>query len=384
MNRHDDMPTGSEAHLNIDTLLDTIRTLVGEVHPKWKNLRFTPDIQLERDLGLDSLARLELRTRIERDLGVRLDESAAISATTPNALLRVLLELSNDNPPLAGNRHRGGGGDPASELLMGSFGAAGESSYTPGTRGPVDWLYALYTWTVFLIIGALSWILVVLTPVARWRIRLAHYCARLFFLCTFTPFRVTGTENLHHDRPQILVANHASYLDGFIVTAALDVPFHFIVKGELARILHIRVILQRFGVEFVDRFNASKGTGVVHRIAGKTRTGQSFFFFPEGTFAPFPGLQPFRMGAFVTAATAGAPVVPVAIRGSRSIVRGSDWFPHRGRIEVTVRPSIMPGANDWQAALALRDAARLEIGRYCGEPDLVELDAGPDGKSRDV
>jgi len=381
MNRHGDSPPGTGPVPNIDSLLDTIRNLVGEVHPKWKNLRFTPDIHLERDLGLDSLARMELRTRIEQDLGIRLDEKAAISATTPNALLRVLLEASNNSPPAADDRLRRGENKPASELLMGPFGADGESSYTPGTRGPADWLYALYTWPVFLIIGALSWILVVLTPTARGRHKLAHYCARLFFLCTFTPFRVTGTEYLHHDRPQILVANHASYLDGFIVTAALNVPFHFIVKGELARILHIRVMLQRFGVEFVDRFNANKGTGVVHRIAEKAKSGQSIVFFPEGTFTTFPGLQPFRMGAFVTAAMAGVPLVPVAIRGSRSIVRGTDWFPHRGRIEVTVRPSIMPGASGWQAALALRDAARMEISRYCGEPDLVEQDVGPDVKS---
>jgi hypothetical protein len=35
----------------------------------------------------------------------------------------------------------------------------------------------------------------------------------------------------------------------------------------------------------------------------------------------------------------------------------------------------MPAADDWQAALALRDSARREIARYCGEPDLVEVDA---------
>jgi 1-acyl-sn-glycerol-3-phosphate acyltransferase len=258
---------------------------------------------------------------------------------------------------------------------MGAFNAAGDAGYTPGTRNLADWLYALYTWPLFLMIGMLSWLLVVAAPAAHWRRKLAHYCARLFFRCTFTPLRVTGAEHLEPDRPQILVANHASYIDGFIVTAALDLPFHFIAKGELAEKLHIRLMLQRFGVEFVDRFNASKGAGSVRRIAEKAKNGQSIFFFPEGTFTTFPGLQPFRMGAFVTAAIAGVPVVPVAIRGSRRIVRGTNWFPHRGRIEVTVRPPIMPAADDWQAALALRDSARREIARYCGEPDLVEVDA---------
>jgi 1-acyl-sn-glycerol-3-phosphate acyltransferase len=382
MNRHGDTPAGTAPILDIDTLLDTIRNLVGEVHPKWKNLRFTPDTHLERDLGLDSLARMELRTRIEHDLGICLDERVAIDATTPKALLQALLLKSHKTLATPEGQVDAGTADElSSDLLMGPFGAAGNADYTPGTHGLTDWLYALYTWPVFLVIGALSWFLVVVTPSARWRHKLAHYCARLFFFCTFTPLRVTGAEYLYNDRPQILVANHASYLDGFIVTAALNVPFHFIVKGELARIFHIRVMLERFGVEFVDRFNANKGASSVRRIAEKAKNGQSIVFFPEGTFTTFPGLQPFRMGAFVTAAMAGVPVVPVAISGSRQIVRGTNWFPHHGRLEVTVRPAILPTATDWQAALELRDHARREISRYCGEPDLVEGGAGSAGKS---
>ena len=41
---------------NVGAILSIIRDLVGEVNPKWKNLHFTPDTQLERELGLDSLA----------------------------------------------------------------------------------------------------------------------------------------------------------------------------------------------------------------------------------------------------------------------------------------------------------------------------------------
>lgn len=183
---------------------------------------------------------------------------------------------------------------------------------------------------------------------------------------------MTGQEYLEHDHAHIIVANHASYLDGFIVTAALDIPIHFIVKGELARIMPVRMLLQRFGVEFVDRFNGHKGASDVRRITRKAQGGQTIVFFPEGTFTTFPGLQPFRMGAFVTAARANIPVIPVAINGAREIVRGSDWFPHRGRINVTIRPPITPSGEGWQVALNLRNAARTEIARYCGEPDLVE------------
>ena len=257
---------------------------------------------------------------------------------------------------------------------MGSFGQL-EQPDEKSHRSVTDWLYALYCWSIFAVVGLLTWLAVVLAPFASWRRKLAHIGAKVFFLLTFTPLRVSGAEHLDPVQPHIVVANHASYLDGFIITAALDISIHFIVKGELARFLPARLLLQRFGVEFVDRFNSTRAASDVKRITRKSEAGQTIVFFPEGTFTSFPGLQPFRMGAFVTAARTGVPVTPVAIRGARSIIRGSDWFPRRGRIEVTVRPPIAPAGEGWQVALDLRDAARAEIARYCGEADLVE---GPD------
>jgi 1-acyl-sn-glycerol-3-phosphate acyltransferase len=354
---------------DIKALLDIIRGLVGEVNPKWKNLHFTPDTQLERELGLDSLARMELCVRIKSMLGISIDEDAAICAVTPNDLMRAINPETGASVSVIDNRIA-----DADELLMGHFGSAGAARPDAATAGHTlgEWLYVLYAWPVFILIGLLTWVLVVITPGAGWRHKLARLGARLFFICTFTPLKVTGTEHLDADRPQVIVANHASYLDGFIVTAALDVPIHFIVKGELSGNVPARLLLQRFGVEFVDRFNAHRGASDVRRLAVKSKNGQSLVFFPEGTFTSFAGLQPFRMGAFVTAVRSDVAVVPVAIKGARDIVRGSEWFPRRGSLEVTIRPPVTPQGEGWQVALDLRDAARREISRYCGEPDLVD------------
>jgi 1-acyl-sn-glycerol-3-phosphate acyltransferase len=368
------MPEHAPTAIDIAQLLTVIRSLVGEVHPHWKNLHFTPDTHLEQELGLDSMARMELRTRIETELGIALEETEAIAATTPNDLLYAL-QRASAGPGAEGDA----AGIPAhqnnaSDLLMGPFANAERSGEIWRSREPTagDWLFALYAWPVFILLGAITWILVVFGPFESWRRKFAHLGARALFLFTFTPFRVSGLQHLAHDRAQIIVANHSSYLDGFIITAALDIPIHFIVKGELASNLPARLLLQRFGVEFVDRFNAGKGISDVSRIARKSRDGQSIVFFPEGTFTSFPGLQPFRMGAFVTAARSKADVVPVAIQGARDILRGSHWFPYRGRINVTISAPISPTGEGWQVALNLRDAARREIRRHCGEIDLTE------------
>jgi 1-acyl-sn-glycerol-3-phosphate acyltransferase len=357
---------------DMQQLLAVIRAMVEEVHPHWKNLHFTPDTHLERELGLDSMARVELHARIESSLGVTLDTGMAVCATTPNTLMQLIRrEAANSTVATqSGNGIAAANGD-ASELLMGAFGQTEQPAEVGQRHSPGEWAYALYCWTVFAIVGLCTWLAVVLAPFASWRRKFAHGGAKLFFLLTFSPLRVTGTEYLDPEQPHIIVANHASYLDGFIITAALDLSIHFIVKGELARILPARLLLQRFGVEFVDRLNSNKAVSDVKRIAEKSRAGQTIVFFPEGTFTTFPGLQPFRMGAFVTAARTGVPVTPVAIRGARNIIRGHNWFPRRGRIDVTICRPILPVGKGWQVALDLRDAARVEIARHCGEPDLV-------------
>jgi 1-acyl-sn-glycerol-3-phosphate acyltransferase len=101
-------------------------------------------------------------------------------------------------------------------------------------------------------------------------------------------------------------------------------------------------------------------------------------FFPEGTFLRMPGLQAFHMGAFVVAARAGVPVVPVGIQGTRAILRAGQWFPRRGMVRVTVSAPICPQGSDWSAAVTLRDAVRTQIAQFCGEPDAGPRTAADD------
>jgi 1-acyl-sn-glycerol-3-phosphate acyltransferase len=88
-----------------------------------------------------------------------------------------------------------------------------------------------------------------------------------------------------------------------------------------------------------------------------------------------PGLQAFHMGAFMVAARAGVPVVPVGVQGTRAILRAEQWFPRPGRVRVTVGAPMHPQGSDWGAAVALRDAVRTQIAQYCGELDAVHQSA---------
>ena len=200
---------------------------------------------------------------------------------------------------------------------------------------------------------------------------------RFLAALTGTKVMIHGISNLPpKNEPCIFVSNHASYLDGYVIAAVLDRPVSFIAKAELKSKTIIYILLKRIGTLFVERFDQQKGREDAKILAEKTIGGRALFFFPEGTFMRMPGLLPFRMGAFETAARTGLPIVPIAIRSTRSILRADSWFPRHGPISVTFgrpittdQPSLEK-QNTWSEAIQLRDKTREWILAHCGEPDL--------------
>ena len=125
----------------------------------------------------------------------------------------------------------------------------------------------------------------------------------------------------------------------------------------------------------MERFNRLQGVHDAQDIASTKHPEQSLFFFPEGTFTRVSGLQNFHMGAFITAASANFQIVPIAIRGTRSMLRSGTWMPSRGQITITIGEVITPeveeaSADQWATAVKLKQAAHYHILSNCGEVDL--------------
>jgi 1-acyl-sn-glycerol-3-phosphate acyltransferase len=129
--------------------------------------------------------------------------------------------------------------------------------------------------------------------------------------------------------------------------------------------------LRHIGTQFVERFDPKQSLEAAKRLIELALAGRSLAFFPEGGITCAPGLRPFRLGAFVAATQAGLPVVPVALNGTRAVLRSDEWFPRRGKVGVIITRPIAPRGRDWDAAIGLRDAARQDILRHCGEADLA-------------
>jgi len=230
-------------------------------------------------------------------------------------------------------------------------------------------VYNWYCWTVILIIAAAAWPMVLLLPKRTWRWRSVRVLVRSAFALMAIPMRLEWAE-----RPPanaIFVANHSSYLDGLALLAALAGDLAFVAKRELAGQFFAGPFLRALGACFVERVDPEAGVEDVRRVGLIALEGRPLVFFPEGTFTRAEGLQSFHLGAFLVAAESGLPVVPVTIRGTRSILRSDQWRIRRGAIAVKVGAPIRPKGRDFAAAIELRDATRGVILAESRGPDLA-------------
>jgi len=237
---------------------------------------------------------------------------------------------------------------------------------------PLRFIYGIYAAVVFLAIALFALLGVLLMPTLPLRRGSARIAARGFFLLAGMPLRVRGIENLPRGQC-VVVANHASYLDGVVMCAALPPRFGFVIKREMNDVPVAGLLLRRIGSEFVDRFNRHKGGTDARRVLRTAASGHSLVFFPEGTFTPEVGLGKFHTGAFAIAARAACPVVPAVILGTRRNMPATRVLPRPGLLEVRYGAPIalVAGADHGDPAISLRDASRAAILVELGEPDLV-------------
>jgi acyl carrier protein len=234
-------------------------------------------------------------------------------------------------------------------------------------------LFALRGYAVFALLFPIAYLAALAAPVpACWRA--GGFVSRWFFRLSGVPLVASGHENLPADRPVVLAVNHTSYLDPLALLAILEYRgYAFVAKREFEDSWLMRRLLAGFGTRFVERFDVAKSTEHAGELAEAAKAGASLIVFPEGTLTRNTGLMPFRTGAFQAAAQAGIPVVPVALRGVRSVMRDGTWYLRRAAISVHFGAPVAPEGTDWAAAVRLREAVRAQILRHCGEPDL----AGP-------
>jgi 1-acyl-sn-glycerol-3-phosphate acyltransferase len=219
-------------------------------------------------------------------------------------------------------------------------------------------------------------VVVLVVPSADRRHKLATWTSRMAFVLPMIEVHVRGMDNLPPD-DCVVVANHASYIDGVLLKGYLPWRFNFVIKGEMRDFAPAHFLLRRSGAKFVDRSDIKVSTRDARQIVKAALEGESLGFFPEGTFQEEPGLLRFRPGAFVAATKGEMPVVPIAIGGSRYVLPAKRLLPRRGPLTIDILPAIAPGDPDFETSRGLAEAARQRILAVLDEPDLLPRESDP-------
>jgi len=227
-------------------------------------------------------------------------------------------------------------------------------------------VYGLYLYPVTAAFVLPGWALVLLGLPRGALGTIVHRGSRIYLALAGVPLEIRGREVLNDRKgPFIFVSNHASYLDPLPVMAALDLDYAFAIKREAFSWPIVGRIFRRLGHVPVDRESARSTEGLGEVLA----SGRSLVLFPEGTFTRATGLRPFKLGAFQLAGETGAPIVPIALVGTRRLLRDGTWIPRRVPIAVEMAEPLH-ASRSFADVVRVKEEAAEVLARLSGEPRL--------------
>ena len=230
-------------------------------------------------------------------------------------------------------------------------------------------LYQIYSWLVFYPLGLLltfmtGWLIVLVSVL--WNPKAAgRYVAATWgkVMGWITPIwvRVEGAENVDHNRSYVVVCNHQSQYDIFVVYGWLKLDLKWVVKAELRKVPGVGIGCEKAGHIFVERGNPEQTSKAVSDALERVGSGVGILFFAEGTRSMDGKLLPFKKGAFRTAISQGLPILPVTIVGTREVQRSKSMLIFPGKVSLVIHPAIEPGSGQAQQVLELMTRTREVI-----------------------
>jgi 1-acyl-sn-glycerol-3-phosphate acyltransferase len=197
---------------------------------------------------------------------------------------------------------------------------------------------AIALWTLFVtvIFSYLSILLSMVGNNGNWSHIAARLWGRSILAASGIRVRVTGMENIDPAKSYIYMSNHQSNFDIPVLLAFLKVQFRWLAKEELFKIPFFGYAMQRVGYISINRSDRRSAFQSLKRAAEIIRGGVSVMIFPEGTRSLDGRIRPFKKGGFILALDAGVPIVPVVIRGTRSIMPKERLRIRPGRVTLEI------------------------------------------------
>lgn len=162
------------------------------------------------------------------------------------------------------------------------------------------------------------------------------------FSSFITPMRVTvtGRENIARGQSYIVVSNHQSQFDIFVLFGWLGIDLKWVIKKELLRFPVFAYAARHGGNIIIDRSNASEAYKSLETARQKLTDGTSLIILPEGTRSRSGELGEFKKGAFWLAQHVDLPILPVTITGTRDILPPDSFDVYPGRAVMRIHAPI--------------------------------------------
>lgn len=149
-----------------------------------------------------------------------------------------------------------------------------------------------------------------------------YSAARLVAFPTFRflwRLHVEGLENVPASGPAIIAPNHNSVMDSFILPCVLPRRITYIGKAEYLDSWKTKYLFPALGMIPIDRTGGDTASGALDAAERVLSRGELFGIYPEGTRSRTGRLHKGHTGPARLALRTGAPIVPVALLGTRDI-----------------------------------------------------------------
>ena len=188
--------------------------------------------------------------------------------------------------------------------------------------------------------------------------------------------KVVGEENVPGSGPAILASNHLSFIDSMYLPLMIDRPVvfpakaeYFAAKGPFGRLW--AAYLRSTNQLEINRDGARSAQATLEAAVEILRAGELFGFYPEGTRSPDGRLYRGRSGIGWLALNSGAPVIPVAMMGTRKMLPPGAPVPRPTTIEIRIGKPLefghLAGEPPARARRVVADEVMQAIGELSGQ-----------------
>lgn len=184
--------------------------------------------------------------------------------------------------------------------------------------------------------------------------------ARLNSFMTPMRVRVRGRENVDEKQSYVIVSNHMSQYDIFVLYGWIGIDFKWVMKASLLKVPFLGPACNKLEHIFIDRSNTEAAVESINKAKSRIVNGTSVLFFPEGTRSKNGQMLPFKKGAFKFALDLQLPLLPVTIVGTNKVLPAGTINLLPGDAEMQIhKPIRVDGYSDANMEELIQEARKV-------------------------